>query len=220
VSALPSHDTAAGYVRAGGRLVLVNRDAAGLPATVIVNDNARIGRELAQKLLAGGHTRIAMVRGDALLASGLVRASALREAVAASGRARIIVDRTGALGYDAGRAFGNEMMARDERPDVIVCSTDMTAIGVLDAVRIDRGLEVPRDVGVAGFGDTPASGWASHALTTVRLPLERMIDEAVATVLADAAPPLTAPRLVVVDGEIVVRSTLRPAPPTGATGPT
>ena len=96
---------------------------------------------------------------------------------------------------------------------MIVCSTDMTAIGVLDAVRIDCGLDVPGEIGIAGFGDVPASAWASHRLTTVRLPLERMIDEAVATVLAEAAPPLTAPRLVVVGGDVVVRETLRAAPP-------
>jgi DNA-binding LacI/PurR family transcriptional regulator len=214
VSASPPAAAAADYARGGGRLVLVNREADGVPATSIVSDAARDGREIGRRLIAGGYARIALARGDATLPSGVLRTEALREAIAASGRARIVIDRSGTLGYAAGRAFGNEVMALPEPPDAIVCSTDMTAIGVLDAVRIDRALQVPRQVGVVGFGDIPASGWASHDLTTIRLPLERMIDAAVATVI-DEGRPATGPRRIVVEGEVVVRSTLRDAPSRG-----
>jgi LacI family transcriptional regulator len=213
VSASPPAGAAADYVRTGGRLVLVNREAGELPATSIVSDAARDGREIGERLLAGGYSRIALARGDASLRSGLLRTEALREVIAASGRARIVLDRTGALGYAAGRAFGNEIMALPEPPDAVVCSTDMTAAGVLDAVRIDRGLDVPRQVGVVGFGDIPSSSWASHDLTTIRLPLARMIDAAVATLLAAPSDAAAAPRRIVVETEVVVRSTLRAAPP-------
>ena len=114
------------------------------------------------------------------------------------------------LEYDAGRAFGNEMMALVEPPDVVVCSTDITAIGVLDAIRLDRRLAVPAQVGVVGFGDIPAASWASHELSTIRLPLAAMIDLAVSTLLAEPGAATT-PRRIVVEGEIVVRSTLRGA---------
>jgi DNA-binding LacI/PurR family transcriptional regulator len=214
VSASPTAGAAADYARGGGRLVLVNREADGLPATSIVSDAARDGREIGRRLIAGGYARIALARGDAQLPSGRLRTEALRETIAASGRARIVIDRSGTLGYAAGRAFGNEAMALPEPPDAIVCSTDVTAIGVLDAVRVDRALEVPRQVGVVGFGDIPSSGWVSHDLTTVRLPLERMIDAAVGSVLAEGASAAT-PRRIVVEGEVVMRSTLRVAPSGG-----
>lgn len=215
VSAAPAPGAATDYVRMGGRLVLVNREAEDLPATSIVSDATRLGRELAQRLLAAGHGRIALVRGDPQLRSGVLRTAAIRESIAASAAARIVIDRSGVLGYAAGRALGNELMALAQPPDVIVCSADMTAIGVLDAVKLDRGLDVPGQVGVVGFGDVPASGWASHDLTTIRLPIERMIDESVATLLAEpAASP--GPRRIVVEGAIVERATLRtPLTPRG-----
>jgi LacI family transcriptional regulator len=164
-------------------------------------------------VLAAGYRRVALLRGDAGLPPGILRTEALREVIHASARARIVVDRTGALGYAAGRAAGNEVMALPEPPDVIVCSTDTTAIGVLDAVRIDRGLDVPGQVGVVGFGDIPSSGWASHDLTTIRLPIDQMIDAAVSTLLAAPGTPAAAPRRILVETEIVTRSTLRNAPP-------
>ena len=210
VSASPTPESAADYVRTGGRLVLLNREADGLPATSIVSDAARDGREIASRLLEAGYGRIALTRGDARLPSGVLRVNALRQAIEASGRARILVDRSGVLGYDAGRAFGNEMMALAEPPDVVVCSTDITAIGVLDAIRLDRRLAVPAQVGVVGFGVIPAASWASHELSTIRLPLAAMIDLAVSTLLAEPGAATT-PRRIVVEGEIVVRSTLRGA---------
>ena len=97
VSASPTPESAADYVRTGGRLVLLNREADGLPATSIVSDAARDGREIASRLLEAGYGRIALTRGDARLPSGVLRVNALRQAIEASGRARILVDRSGVL---------------------------------------------------------------------------------------------------------------------------
>ncbi len=98
VSASPTPESAADYVRTGGRLVLLNREADGLPATSIVSDAARDGREIATRLLEAGYQRIALTRGDPRLPSGVLRTDALRRAIEASGRARILVDRSGVLG--------------------------------------------------------------------------------------------------------------------------
>ena len=88
------------------------------------------------------------------------------------------------------------LVALPVRPDAIVCATDVIGIGVLDGVRLDCRAAVPDAVGVVGFGDIPAASWASHDLATVRLPIERMIDESVRALFTD--------REQVVDGTILV----------------
>jgi LacI family transcriptional regulator len=196
VSASPGEAAAQDYLRTGGRLVLINREPERLAATGIACDNPRIGRELAERLLAAGYQRFALLRGDPTVKFGLQRALAFRSAIEASGRGRIVVDRSGASGYASGRAFGNAMMALAARPDAIVCATDVVGIGVLDGVRLDCKVAVPDAVGVVGFGDIPAAAWASHDLATVRLPIERMIEESVQALFAD--------REQVVDGTILV----------------
>ncbi len=213
VSAAPGAAAANEFVRGGGRLVLVNREAERLPATGIVCDNPKVGRELAARMLAAGYQRFALVRGDPLLRSSLQRSDAFRAHIEASGQGRIVVDRSGALGYAAGREVGNELMSLVPRPDAIVCSTDITAIGVLDGVRLDRRIAVPDEVGVVGFGDIPAAAWASHELATVRLPIERMIDESVNALLADRGDVGGGngggERTIVVEADLVGRGTLR-----------
>ncbi len=207
VSAAPGHAAASEFIRSGGRLVLVNRESEGIAATGIVCDNTRVGRELAERLLAAGYRRFAMVRGDPRLSSGMLRTDAFRQHIEFASEGQIVIDRSGALGYADGRAFGNEMMALGEPPDAIVCSTDMTAIGVLDAVRLDCRIAVPAQVGIVGFGDIPAASWASHELATVRLPIERMIEASVEALLADSAGHQIS--TIVVEADLVWRGSVR-----------
>ncbi|VXC69814.1 LacI family transcription regulator [Burkholderia sp. 8Y] len=53
-------------------------------------------------------------------------------------------------------------------PDVIVCSTDTLAQGIL-AEAAKRGIAIPRDVAVMGFGDLSTAAHVHPSLSTVRI---------------------------------------------------
>ncbi|AXK36910.1 LacI family DNA-binding transcriptional regulator [Streptomyces armeniacus] len=74
-------------------------------------------------------------------------------------------------------------LARGAHPDtdVLVFSTDIYANGALLAAR-SRGLRVPEDIAVTGFGDFELSGLLGPGLTTVALPTDT-IGRAAATLL-------------------------------------
>ncbi|KXU94233.1 GntR family transcriptional regulator [Caballeronia megalochromosomata] len=55
-----------------------------------------------------------------------------------------------------------------ELPDVIVCSTDTLAQGIL-AEAAKRGMRIPQDVAVMGFGDLSTAAHVHPALSTVRI---------------------------------------------------
>lgn len=208
VSSAPSESAARDFVRGGGRLVLVNRDAGALPSTSVVCDNARVGRELAQTLLSAGYRRFALVRGNPDLSAGKLRTEAFRAQLRTSGRGQVVLDRTDHLGYAAGRAFAREALDSPHMPDAIVCSSDTTAIGVLDGTRLDMKRRIPEELGVVGFGDIPSASWGSNELSTVRLPVERMVDAAVEALFSGGDN--TAARKITVDADIVLRATTRP----------
>jgi LacI family gluconate utilization system Gnt-I transcriptional repressor len=67
---------------------------------------------------------------------------------------------------------GREGMARllddSYRPDAIFCSSDALAQGVLAEVQ-SRGMSIPEDVAVMGFGDLSFAAYTFPALTTVRI---------------------------------------------------
>jgi DNA-binding LacI/PurR family transcriptional regulator len=207
VSCLPDAALARTCARSGTRLVIVNRESASIPATNVSSDNARIGREVAQLLVRAGYRRIGVVRGDPTVSVGIARTEAFKAAIAASGTARLVLDQTDVIGYAAGRRFIQEALRREPRPDAVFCSSDLTALGVLDGARIDLGIAVPEKLGVVGLGDAPATAWAPYDLTTVRLPVERLIDASIEALLAESPPDPRQP--IVIEAGIVERSTVR-----------
>jgi hypothetical protein len=52
------------------------------------------------------------------------------------------------------------------------------AFGGMEALR-GEGLRVPDDASVVGFDDVPLREWPSHALTTVRHPVQEMVAAAI-----------------------------------------
>jgi DNA-binding LacI/PurR family transcriptional regulator len=203
----PSAPVARACAAAGVRLVFINREPGDLPATGVFSDNARIGRDVAEMLIRAGYERLAIVCGDATLATAVVRHRAFRAAVAATRRARLVIDQSGVMGYAAGRRFIGEALRGPQRPDAVFCSSDLTAIGVLDGARLDAKVRVPDDLAIVGFGDVPAAAWGCNDLTTVRLPVERMIDASIEALLAPQ-PPEPRP-LVLLEAGIVQRATVR-----------
>jgi LacI family gluconate utilization system Gnt-I transcriptional repressor len=68
----------------------------------------------------------------------------------------------------SGRVGLADLLARGVRPDVVVCSSDGIAHGVLAEAQA-RGLAVPGELAVVGFGDLEFAADTVPALTTVRI---------------------------------------------------
>jgi LacI family gluconate utilization system Gnt-I transcriptional repressor len=62
-----------------------------------------------------------------------------------------------------------------EHPDIdaVVFAGHQIAVGAI-RYALDVGIDVPRRLGIAAFGDSPIAQWMRPALTTVRFPLEEM----------------------------------------------
>ncbi len=111
----------------------------------------------------------------------------------------------------AGEAAAETLLGLGEPPTAIFAANDDMAAGVL-RVAYRRGLQVPGDLSVAGFDDSPLARLVFPALTTVRQPLMRMAETAVQA-LVDAADGAT-PRkgVIAVESSLVVRDSTGPAP--------
>jgi len=105
-----------------------------------------------------------------------------------------------------GRRVGGLLLDRADRPTGIVAMSDELAAGVLDAAA-ERGVEVPGQLSVVGFDDTPTATAVRPALTTVHQPMGEK-GEVAGRLLLEAAPPTVA-RLPT---ELRVRASTGPAP--------
>jgi LacI family transcriptional regulator, repressor for deo operon, udp, cdd, tsx, nupC, and nupG len=75
------------------------------------------------------------------------------------------------------------------------------------------GLEIPSDVSIVGFHDAPFASYLDPALTTVRMPLGEMGQQAVDNLLALLAGQSVEDGTVATPPELVVRAST--APPSG-----
>ncbi|WP_330240859.1 LacI family DNA-binding transcriptional regulator [Streptomyces sp. NBC_00525] len=103
-----------------------------------------------------------------------------------------------------GRLAVEELLAAGTEFDSVFAHNDITAAGVLRALRA-AGKSVPGDIAVVGFDDIPMAEHTEPPLTTVRQPTRRMGETAARMLLAHlgGTPAPDAP--VVLPTELVVR---------------
>lgn len=130
-----------------------------------------------------------------------------REAIEAAGIPWANVALASAPGFEraTGRGAGGKLLDRADRPTAIVCTSDVMALGVLQAAK-DRGVSVPTQLSVAGFDDVPDA--AGAGLTTVRQPHQEK-GAAALRLLLDKA---TTEASVLLPTEFVPRSSTAPSP--------
>ncbi len=104
----------------------------------------------------------------------------------------------------SGVAALERLLALPEPPTAVVAATDVLAIGLLHAAH-RRGLRVPDQLSVAGFDDIPFAAFTVPALTTVRMPVREMVEQALMLALDEPdgtgqkTTTVLQPRLVVRD---------------------
>jgi LacI family transcriptional regulator len=100
-------------------------------------------------------------------------------------------------------------MALKSRPTALICSNDMTAIGVLRAAYM-AGLRVPEDLSVIGLDDIDFAEFTLPPLTTIRLSRQELAKAAFDALLlqAEHAAANGAGAGVVIQREFLVSTSL------------
>ena len=69
---------------------------------------------------------------------------------------------------EAGKLALQRLSNLQERPTALLCSNDMTAIGVMRQA-FDLGIRVPQELSVVGFDDTRLADFMIPPLTTIQM---------------------------------------------------
>ena len=136
---------------------------------VVKVDYAEGIRQSVQHLAALGHRRIAFITGPLRLRSALARRDAFVKSMAELGLTvpkEHIVE--GSHTMEGGMAAMEHLLAAGDLPTAVMCSNDMTAIGVLHALYRTTH-RVPDDISVVGFDDVHLAQFMLPPLTTVQM---------------------------------------------------
>jgi LacI family transcriptional regulator len=146
-------------------------------------------RQAVQHLAALRHRRIAFVSGPVHLKSAVARREAFKTSMTEIGLSPdwIVV---GDHRMDGGMRALVELSNLSNRPTAVLCSNDMTAIGVMREA-YDRNIKIPEDLSVVGFDDIRLSEFTIPPLTTVQMSqkeLARIAFQALLTEVESASP--------------------------------
>lgn len=162
-----------------------------------------VGEKVAEHLLGRGHRRFAaLTAGDE---RALLRRDGFSDAVVAAGAEPpecIVTPSATTL------AMGREALSRLVEAGfrgAISCSSDAIALGVLIEAR-ERGLKIPDEIAVIGFGDFDYAAHTSPPLSSVFVDRERIGNLVADALLARMNDRKVAPKVMDVGFEIIGRA--------------
>lgn len=142
-------------------------------------DERGAGFDISRYLLDQGHRRFAFMKGLAGHLAAEERYSGFLDALAGAGlNEAAVVTARGDFTFRAGATLMPELVKAPLRPTALICANDDMAVGAMFAAH-RMGIDIPRELSVVGFDDTPVSAIIWPPLTTVHQPLKRMGAKAV-----------------------------------------
>jgi LacI family transcriptional regulator, repressor for deo operon, udp, cdd, tsx, nupC, and nupG len=170
----------------GVPFVLINGFSDKVRAPFVSPDDRAAVHLAVTHLVALGHRRIGLALGP----ERYVPVQRKIEGFLAAVREKLGLSEAGArelvqhslFSLEGGQAAASALLERG--CTAMVCASDMMALGAVRAAR-QRGLEVPGDVSVVGFDDSPLIAFTDPPLTTIRQPVQAMGQAAVGALLEE-----------------------------------
>ncbi|SPF78012.1 LacI family DNA-binding transcriptional regulator [Pseudoprimorskyibacter insulae] len=168
--------------------------------------NAAAGEAITRHLVETGRKRIAFIGPDrANDRRGQLRQSGYLRAIAGQ-EPRVALMPADLKGAGIGAAGLAQILERYPDTDAVVCVSDAIALGAYcEAMR--RGLSVPRDLALTGFGDFDLASDAGLALTTLRIDGHAIGAKAADLILSGTKAAPLPPTVIDMGFELIRRGT-------------
>ncbi len=156
-------------------------------------ENREGTKNLIRYLIKLGHTQIAIVTGDLKNQSARARYYGFKEVVEEN---NIKTDERYFMIGNWTKAFARQatvsLLKLERRPTAIFASSDEMAYEVILTLK-ENGINVPQDISVAGFDDSPFSTLSEAKITTVHQPLYEMARQSCEILIKLIKEPNTPP---------------------------
>jgi LacI family transcriptional regulator len=184
-------------------------------------DNRGGAEDATRHLLELGHRRIAFIDGPENLLTSAERRVGYVKALEDAGvpfEPSLVLP--GDFSRDAGIAAVRRLLESGPGFTAVFAANDEMAMGALHELRT-RGIGVPSEVSIVGFGDLPHVGWLDPPLTTVAVPMWELGAAGTSRLLAAVNRPAGGRRARVArvhPTRLVVRGSTGLVPPSEAGG--
>lgn len=151
-------------------MIVFDRVSPDLVAPSVRIDNKDGGCQATEHLIEQGYKRIAILAGPKNLTISNLR---MEGYISALKKHRMKVDPDLIVHCDFNQQYAYnatlELLSMKQRPDAIFTISDRMAIGAMLAIK-ERGLKMPRDIGLVGFNNEPVVNLVTPRITSVDQP--------------------------------------------------
>lgn len=151
-----------------------------------------------------GHRRIGIISGSPEYSLSARRVVGWRDEMERHGLPIAGLLASGDFSLESGVEATHSLLDLPEPPTAIIASNDRMALGAL-AVAQKRRLEVPRDLSLLSFDNTPVVRFTQPPLTAVDQPVAKLASLAVEMIILSLRGEEIPPRPLIVDAQIVER---------------
>jgi LacI family transcriptional regulator len=187
--------------------------AAG-PGIAMTMGDSGSARAATRHLVALGHQRIGFIGGSMEYSLSERRIQGWRDAMVDAGLVHDGLMVRGDFSYESGVAAANMLLDSETRPTAIIASNDQMALAVLDTAT-SRGLNVPTDLSLISFDNTPVVRFSRPQLTAIDQPIAATFSKAVELLIVNGSGPQPE-QPVVTESNLIERGST--APPGGHGG--
>ncbi|MGW4798833.1 LacI family DNA-binding transcriptional regulator [Nonomuraea sp. NPDC004297] len=178
-------------------VVAIDRELPRGAVDTVVVDNEAAARAATRHLLDAGYSRIACVTGPEGVSTADLRLRGYTSALAGAEPVVVRTDFREQGGYDAMAG----LLSCAARPDAVFVANNLMTVGALRCLA-DRGVEVPGELGLVGFDETPWADLVRPSLTTVAQPTYELGRMAARLLVDRIAAPSAYPAKVVLPAEL------------------
>ena len=188
-------------------VVTVDRQLAGLEIDSVTINNQLAARQVTEHLIAQGCRRIAFVSGPSVTSTAQRRLAGYRAALRAAGlpSSDDLVKRAD-FRVEGGYAATVELLRSAERPDGLLVSNNLMALGSLQALQ-EEGVEIPGEIAFASFDGISWARTLRPTLTVIEQPTYEIGKRAAELLLARVAGDQGTAHKVVLPADLRVGET-------------
>jgi LacI family transcriptional regulator, galactose operon repressor len=167
-------------------------------------------RQAVQHLAAMRHEKIAFITGPLRLKSAAARRQAFLQSMEEIGlepEMDMVIESNHTM--EGGMEAFTQLLSLPVRPTAVMCSNDMTAIGVMRRSH-EAGIPIPQDLSVIGFDDIRLAQFIIPPLTTIQMSqaeLARLAFNALMTDVERETPPTSGSEYVLKTNLVLREST-------------
>jgi|TARA_B110000914_G_scaffold28017_1_gene20826 LacI family transcriptional regulator len=187
--------------------VLISPGSKKVDEPSVKTNDREASAQMTNYLISKGHKKIAFIKGHPSHLAVNDRAKGFYDSLQ---QANIICPRefieNGLNSYESGLDCARRLLSLKDRPTAIFAANDEMAAGVLKIAQ-QNNLNIPNDLSVVGFDDTPMTKMISPPLSTVKQPLGLMGEKS-AKNLIDQLEEKGEEKYEVMDSTLVIRDSI------------